>query len=160
VTPSTPTPSPESGSASSRRMTTSRRSYTLASLLLIMTLISVFLGVTVHSPAAGAVLFILCVPALIRTVAIRNRWKAEGLSMSFSMKTFSFVESLLIVAIIAAVTGGIIYGGAMLLISLLSTVRPVSNSFPVIVGVGVVVTTVVGGLVGLALVHKLWRLRD
>jgi hypothetical protein len=82
--------------------------YTLASLLLMITLIGVFLGVCVRAPSAGAIVAFLGLPALVRTVLLNGRQKAKGRSMSFSEKVFAFARSLGIVVFIAAISGGIL----------------------------------------------------
>jgi hypothetical protein len=82
--------------------------YTLASLLLMITLIGVFLGVCIRAPSAGAIVAFLALPALVRTVLLNARRKARGRSMSFSEKVFTFAKSLGVVVFIASISGGIL----------------------------------------------------
>lgn len=82
--------------------------YTLASLLLMITLIGVFLGVCIRAPSAGAIVAFLGLPALVRTVLLNARRKARGRSMSFSEKVFAFAKSLGVVVFIGSISGGIL----------------------------------------------------
>jgi len=133
-------------------------SYTLASLMLIMTLISVFLGVTVRSPALGTALAFLCVPALVRTIMIRARLKTRGLPMSLSDKVFAFLRSLGVVAVIAAASAGTLFLSGSLVVHLSDAshgaVQPAAIVFGLLVAVGL------SGLVGFALIRRLWWPRE
>lgn len=129
-------------------------SYTLASLLLIVTLIGVFLGVTVRSPALGTALAFLCVPALVRTIMIRGRLKGRGLPLTLSDKVRAFLWSLFVVAVIAAVSAGTLVLGLLFI-----PPRLLDGSAVVVV---LVILTAVGmsGLAGFVLIRWLWWPRE
>jgi hypothetical protein len=136
-------------------------SYTLASLMLIVTLISVFLGVTVRSPALGTALAFLCVPALVRTIMIRARLKARGLPMSFSDKVREFLWSLFVVAVIATASAGTLFLTGSLVVQLSDAshgaVQPAADVFGLL---GLLMAVGLSGFVGLVLIRQLWWPRE
>jgi hypothetical protein len=126
-----------------------RPTYTLASLALLTALIGVFLGVAVRSLAYGIVFLFLCIPALIRTILINHRRKAQGRGLSFSEKILAFGASLVVVVVVAAGSGGAAAG----IIAVGSQSRSIAM-------VALVLAVVGGGLVGLFLLRWLWRPRE
>jgi len=126
--------------------------YTLASLLLMITLIGIFLGVSVRTPSAGVVLAFLGLPALVRTVLLNARRKATGRSMSFGEKVLAFAQSLGVVVAIAAVSGGTL---AAIVYVAISGIRGRSaNAAWVFSWLGVAIC--VSGLVGVGLLRRFW----
>ena len=81
---------------------TAIQTFSVESILLVVTLIAVCLGVTMQSPGIGIALSILSVPALIRAIGIRLRRKAGGKAMTAGEKILTFVTSLAVVTTMAA----------------------------------------------------------
>lgn len=128
-------------------------SYTLASLALLTALIGVFLGVTVRALAYGIIFAFLCVPALIRTIRINERRKAQGQHMAFSEKILAFGASLGVVVVVAAVSGGTLAGGIALASGGGLRNGGVAFAFSLL-------TVAAAGLVGMFLLRWLWPPRD
>jgi hypothetical protein len=78
------------------------QTFTLNSLLLIVTLVAVCLGVVVQAPGLGVPLALLSAPALFRTVRIRSIRRTRGVAMSGFDKALVFLGSLAVVTIITA----------------------------------------------------------
>ena len=70
--------------------------FSLASLLLVVTLVAVSLGAFWVAPGLGVFLVVLGVPALIRTMVAGNRQKRVGGTYSIGQKIGVFLVSLLI----------------------------------------------------------------
>ncbi len=83
-----------------------QRTFSLASLLLFVTLVAFLLGMIKWNLEAGVALVILSFPALIRTMAIANRMKTTGVVLSFGEKLLVFSRSFALVALIAGAAGG------------------------------------------------------
>jgi hypothetical protein len=84
----------------------SRRTFSLASMVLFTTLVAFLLGMTKWNLGMGIAIVILSVPALIRTALIVNRMKAKGKVVPFGEKILAFMRSLSVVGLIAGATGG------------------------------------------------------
>jgi len=133
---------------------TSQRTFSLATLLLIITLVSVFLGITVRVPAAGVIVMFLALPALVRTVMIRTRRKAKGLAMPLGAKVVAFVQSLAIIVVICIASVGA-FAATMFLAYWM--VGGASRRLPDAVTIGQTVLAVgASGIVGVLLMIGLW----
>ncbi len=79
------------------------RSFTLATIFLVMTLIAVCMGVVVMSPGLGIVLAILSLPAFVRTGLRVQRRVALGKSVTTGQKIGWFLGSLAAAVVVAVV---------------------------------------------------------
>jgi hypothetical protein len=68
--------------------------FSLASLILVMTLVAVCLGVLMAAPGLGILLIIVAVPALVRTVVTGSQQKGTGAPLSLGQKVVAFITSL------------------------------------------------------------------
>ena len=75
--------------------------FSLASLMLLITLWAVVLGVFSISPGVGIGLMILATPAVIRTVILASRGRTGGRPMPVGAKVWVFTGTLGLLAIIA-----------------------------------------------------------
>lgn len=87
----------------------STHTFSLATMLLLMTLTALVLGFLQWHRDAGLVLLILTVPALWRTRKMVNHAKAKGKLMSMSDKIRGFGGPLSLTACLAFIPGGICY---------------------------------------------------
>jgi hypothetical protein len=71
-----------------------RGQFSLASLILVMTLVAVCLGVLMAAPGLGILLIIVAVPALVRTVVSGSQQKRTGAPLSLGQKVVAFLMSL------------------------------------------------------------------
>jgi hypothetical protein len=77
------------------------RTFSLATLMLVVTFTCVWLGVTVQWPPVGIVLAIFAIPALVRASWYRRAWRKAGEPMTSLQSAASFLGSLLVVTLIA-----------------------------------------------------------
>ena len=70
------------------------RTFSLESILLVVTLVAVILGVSAWAPGPGITLAVVSTPALLRAVGIRIRKKARGESMTAAEKFWAFTSSI------------------------------------------------------------------
>lgn len=70
------------------------RTFSLESILLIVTLIAFVLGVAAWTPGFGIFLAVISVLALLRAIGIRIQKKAIGGSMGATDKVLAFISSL------------------------------------------------------------------
>lgn len=70
--------------------------FTIATILLVTTLIAVCLGVFRYSPGLGVLLIVLAAPALVRTVFVGRREQRRGRRLTTGGKIGQFVVSLVI----------------------------------------------------------------
>ncbi len=99
-------------SATPEKQPSQNFSFSLATLMLLMTLASIGLGLTTIYPHLGVLVCVLLVPALVRTSQIVRRRKATGVPVSNAEKTGLFLASfsaatVLLIVIIAVVFIGI-----------------------------------------------------
>ncbi len=125
----------------------SRRTFSIASLLLIMTLTAFLLGMVIWEIGTGIVLVIIALPALFRTVQIVNRLKARGATMTLVEKSLAFLRSFVLTAIIAGIAGGLFIGTVYVL---------AESVHPSILIPGSILAIVVSGLIGAALIRRFW----
>ncbi|HZL89594.1 MAG TPA: hypothetical protein VFB96_14615 [Pirellulaceae bacterium] len=78
------------------------RTFSLATLMLVVTGVCVWLGVTVQWPPVGIVLAILAVPAVARSWWYQRAWRKAGKPQTPAQAAISFLGSLLVVVTIAA----------------------------------------------------------
>jgi hypothetical protein len=76
--------------------------FTLASLLLIITMVAVCLAIAVQAPGIGIPLAFLSAPALVRTILVRAKRRNRGEPMNATDKSLVFLGSLAIVTTIGA----------------------------------------------------------
>jgi hypothetical protein len=79
--------------------------FSLASLMLIVTLTAVLLGVGGMAPGLGIALAVLASPALVRTSVVAALSRARGKPMSVGAKVALFVVSLIVAVVIAIAAG-------------------------------------------------------
>jgi hypothetical protein len=77
----------------------------LSSLLLIMTLSSVWFSVMAMAPGVGIVLAILAIPPLVRTWRVAHRRQAQGYLLSVRDRIHVFFAALCMVILIGMVAG-------------------------------------------------------
>lgn len=76
------------------------RTFSLASLLLMIALMAICLGVGHEVPGLGIALAIVSAPALIRTTVLASRSRGRGRPMSASAKVWMFLASLAAVVVV------------------------------------------------------------
>lgn len=81
-------------------------SFSLMTLMLLVTLASVAMGVTAIAPGLGIMLIILLTPALVRTFGIVRRREATGQLTSFADRIGTLYASLGVVIVIAVASVG------------------------------------------------------
>jgi hypothetical protein len=102
------------------------RTFSLATLMLVVTFACVWLGVTVQWPPAGIVVAILAVPAAARAWWYQRAWHKAGQPLSAGQAALSFLGSLFVVVSIA--------GAALLAlataghVALLASCSPLDNT--------------------------------
>jgi hypothetical protein len=126
--------------------------FSLASLMLVMTLTAITLSTFTWSRPAGIALVILLVPAFIRTVQIRSRQKAAGLAVSFGQRIAIFAQSLGVVALIAGASAGTLMGIGWL-------AYKTGGPSDVTLIAGAILAVGASGTVGLVLILWLWTPR-
>lgn len=72
----------------------SELNFSLATLLLVITLICVLLGVTMAAPGLGILLGILSLPAFVRSAAAVRSEQSRGMHPGVAYKIFHYVISL------------------------------------------------------------------
>jgi hypothetical protein len=130
--------------------------FSIATILLVTTLIAVCLGVFRISPGLGLAIVAFAAPALIRTFVVGVQQKRVGQSLSIGEKLTAFVASLgimILVGIAGVVAFQIACWGTCGLIS-------AANSRSIISDAGFMASVVVGSLAALAIgVWILWATR-
>ena len=134
------------------------QSFGLATLMLVVTLISVVMGLTALAPGLGILLIVLLTPAMVRTFGIVGRQKAKGRQVAAAHKIGTLFASLAVVTVIGSASVG----------AFLVTCFPIGLAayggkagdnearifLAFIVGFGA------AGIVGVFLIHKLWRTKE
>lgn len=100
-----------------------RVSFSLSTLMLVMTLATLACGLIVVAPGLGIVACILIAPVTVRTAMVVNRREAAGGRVSPGEKAMLFFSSFLVTSVIVAVVGvasvgtfcGVCIGGYALL---------------------------------------------
>jgi len=82
-----------------------RFSFSLATMLLMITLASVGMGLLVALPGLGVLACIVMVPVLVRTVRVVRKREARGKEVSSSEKISLFVGSFVVSTVLAIVVG-------------------------------------------------------
>ncbi len=72
------------------------RSFSIASLLIVITVIGVLLGITVQAPGLGILLALLAVPPWIRTALVIRRQRAMGIQPTTSDRVALFMGSMFV----------------------------------------------------------------
>jgi hypothetical protein len=80
--------------------------FSLATLMLTVTLIAVLMGLSVRLPGLAIVLAILATPALIKTSLIGRRHKAAGEPLTPGGKALTFITALCLSTAIGVAAGG------------------------------------------------------
>ena len=136
--------------------------FSLSSLMLVMTLIAVTLGVGAQEPGLGFAFALLVAPAAIRTSVAAARRRRAGTGMGVTEKLWAFAASLGIV-LATAVSGGAafyatcwagFFGGAL-------ASEPFVSGYDGIVwglGAGVILGVIVGLYVTYRMIRWLWPL--
>jgi hypothetical protein len=75
------------------------RTYQISTLMLLIALIAVCLGVMHEVPGLGIALFLVMIPALVRTTTGAARRRAEGRPMSWQERAIVFAASMGIVVL-------------------------------------------------------------
>lgn len=88
---------------------TSPTSFSLQSVMLVVTLAALVLGSFSIAPGLGIFLAIVCVPALIRTAIMLRRRESQGTAADAKSKAIMFAASLAVVAV-AGVAASIAFG--------------------------------------------------
>ena len=94
------------------------RQFSIATLLLVTTLIGVSLGLFRVSPALGVLSLVLIIPAVIRTTLLARRERFFGGRMTAAEKVAVFLGSLVVAFLCLAAT--VIAGGAACTVCILS----------------------------------------
>ena len=125
--------------------------YSLSTLFLVITLISVCLGVVVAAPGLGVPLIILSVPALFRTAAWK-RTRVDGQSTT-GQRIAAFVGSLGLVFLI--IVAGIIAFQIACWASCVAAITIGGQNQSVFI-VGLVISALIGLFVSARLFRKTW----
>lgn len=116
--------------------------FSIATLMLVTTLVAVCLGVGMLAPGLGILLAIVATPALVRTVVADSRTKAAGWPFTMTKKIETFIVSLFlagavgmagVVAFMGACTVGLMASGAFV-----SSSGPSGDAFGVALFLGAV----------------------
>jgi hypothetical protein len=83
-----------------RRERGSPWTFSLSSLFLLMTLISICMAVLVLSPPLGILLVVVATPAAARTILDGLRRKSRGAPFNLESKAWKFMESMAVVAVV------------------------------------------------------------
>jgi hypothetical protein len=125
--------------------------FSLASLMLVVTLAAVLFGVIAMRPGIGIALAVLSLPALVRTVGIQVRRREAGAPLAPLDRAMAFLASLAVATVIAVAAGA----------SFVAICFPVglaafgTDSAPLAV-VGWILGIVAGLVVGFFLARWLW----
>jgi hypothetical protein len=134
-----------------------RFTFSLSSLMLLMTLIAVCLGLGGIDPGLGIGVAFLVTPAALRTAVAAARRRRSGSGMSMGEKLLAFVASLGVVTAMIVATGVAFYatcwagffGGDMLS-------EPFAKGYDgLFVGLGTGI--ILGGVVGLYVLYRMAR---
>jgi hypothetical protein len=131
--------------------------FSLSSLMLMMTLIAVCFGLGGVNPGLGIGVAILVTPAALRTAVAATRRRREGRGMTIDEKIAAFAASLGVVVAIIVATGAAFYatcwagffGGAMLS-------EPFAKGYDGLF-IGLWTGVILGGLVGLYVLYRMLR---
>ena len=127
------------------------RSFSLATLLAVLTLTAVCIGVTVQAPGIGIGLAVLSAPALVRTVGIGKRHKAKGQPLTIGAKLLAFLGSLAVVTTIAVAS----FIAFVVICFSIGLASHESNNEALFI-LGWILGIVVGGGIGLFIIRWLW----
>lgn len=131
----------------------SRSQFSLATLLLLTTLIAVCLGLIRLNPCLGTWAVLLIVPALIRTLYLGAGEKARGHRLSVYEKVLAFIASLGVILL------AYIAGSVALAASCVVTVTPVAVVVPAAEPLMLLAAFVSGGAGLAAAGWVVWSLR-
>jgi hypothetical protein len=131
----------------------SQRTFSLASLLLFTTLVSVVLAVFKWDLGAGVAMLLLSFPAFLRTMGIVNRKKAKGIALSLGEKILAFGRSFALVALIAGSAGGTFLAAAYPLMT-------AGDSGIGAMAMGAVFAVGISGLLGATLIRLFWQPKE
>jgi hypothetical protein len=121
--------------------------YSLSSLLIIVTVLCVFFGLIASAPGLGIPLAILVTPALVRTMTISRISKAEGISPSAELRIGAFFSSL-------AVMIGIFVAASVAFFAACSAVAFGAQNSSVMLGLGA--GLIVALIVGICILVGTW----
>ena len=138
--------------------------FSLATLMLTVTLVAVILGAFRVAPGAGIVLVIIVTPAWLRTCLSVARRKARGRPMTPAEKLGGFAGSVGVVVIVGVAAGIAFYatcwagffGGA----AVSSLWARGYDSIGWGLGTGVILGLVAGLVVGYLLIRRLWPRKE
>lgn len=127
-----------------------RPQFSLGSLMLVMTLISVNLAILVVAPGIGIAVAVIVVPALIQTAVTAARRRARGQPMSPADKFSLFAAALGGVLLTLLATGVAFYGTCWVGFFAGAAAGSVAGAKGYDgIGWGLLVGTILGGIVGL-----------
>ncbi len=139
-------------------------SFSLSTLLLVMTLIALCLGVGAIAPGIAVVLVILSVPALVRTSGILHRRQRAGQPPTLETKLRLFLASFGIVTAIGAASAigffAVCLGGGFGVMALGDTAGAGLDVIPLAFLTGIGGGLAAGILVLVWLSRKLWPTRE
>lgn len=99
------------GTADPVRIAPERFSFSLSTLLLLVTLASVCFGLLVVAPGLGVPMCVLLVPVLVRTAMVVRRREAVGRPVSRAEKISLVVSSLGVASVLAVVVSAAAFAG-------------------------------------------------
>jgi hypothetical protein len=132
--------------------------YSLASLLLVVTLVAIICSIIGLHPGVGIVVAFLAVPALGRTCITAMRRRAHGRPLSPGGKIGIFLLTLVMVVSAIAVAGGAFVFTFLATCLVGAGVGAASRSGPDLLRLAISLGAVVGVLAGLFYALALWML--
>ena len=145
------------------------RQFSIATLLLVTTLIGVCLGLFRFSPVLGVLSLALIVPAVIRTTLLARREKFFGGKLSAAEKVAVFLGSVIVAFLCLAATviaGGVactvcVLGGGAVSLAIGGNNVPATDGVVVLAGMlGFVATLLAGAYTGWKTFLVTWPPRD
>ncbi|MCO6454564.1 MAG: hypothetical protein J5I93_04530 [Pirellulaceae bacterium] len=127
------------------------RTFSLESLMLVVTLVAVCLSVGVWVPGLGILLAVLSTPALVRTVVVQLRRKAQGQPLSVGEKLTTFLASLGFVVLIGVALLITLFFACLAIVEMASPSRD-----PVPASILLLCITFCGGVLAAIVVAVTW----
>jgi hypothetical protein len=131
--------------------------FSIATILLVTTLIAVCLGVFRYSPGLGVVLMIFAAPALVRTIYVGRREKRHGQRMTIGGKIGQFLLSLAVMYAVwtaASIAFFMTCAGTIGLVALAGNASPEAAMGVGIVGM--IASLVMSLVVAVAILRATW----
>jgi len=135
--------------------------FSIATVLLVTTLVAVLLGVFRLNAGLGVMLLVLAVPALVRTASVARREKRHGQRITTGGKIGHFFLSLLIMyGVCTAATSAFTIAAMGTCLAALATSSASEGVATGVAIVGVILSLIVGLVAAGAILWATWPKRD